>query len=216
SVEAFPNRPFRGEVLKIEPQADTIQSVTMFPVLVRIPNTEGLLKPGMNAEVNIAVGNAEGVLAVPNAALRTERDVASAAGVLGIPDADLQVMMEAARAADAPPATASDTGAAKPLDGAPAQPTREQMMAVFQKQRAGGTLTPEEQQILAAARAAMGGRGGRGGNGGNSQDAMFGGKYVVFALRNGTPTPVFVRTGITDLDYSEVKSGLTAQDSVLM
>lgn len=216
SVEAFPNRPFRGEVLKIEPQADTIQSVTMFPVLVRIPNTEGLLKPGMNAEVNIAVGNAQGVLAVPNAALRTERDVASAAGVLGIPDADLQVMMEAARAADAPPATASDTGAAKPLDGAPAQPTREQMMAVFQKQRAGGTLTPEEQQILAAARAAMGGRGGRGGNGGNSQDAMFGGKYVVFALRNGTPTPVFVRTGITDLDYSEVKSGLTAQDSVLM
>ncbi|MCA9721354.1 MAG: efflux RND transporter periplasmic adaptor subunit, partial [Gemmatimonadetes bacterium] len=138
SVEAFPNRPFRGEVLKIEPQADTIQSVTMFPVLVRIPNTEGLLKPGMNAEVNIAVGNAQGVLAVPNAALRTERDVASAAGVLGIPDADLQVMMEAARAADAPPATASDTGAAKPLDGAPAQPTREQMMAVFQKQRAGG------------------------------------------------------------------------------
>jgi HlyD family secretion protein len=215
SVEAYPNRPFRGQVLKIEPQADTIQSVTMFPVLVRIPNSDGLLKPGMNAEVNIAVGNAPGVLAVPNAALRTERDVASAAGVLGIAEADLQVMMEAARAADAPPANASDTGAAKPLDGAAAAPTREQMMAVFTKQRAGGTLTPEEQKIMAAAQAMRSG-GGRGGNGGGSQDTMFGGKYVVFALRDGKPTPVYVRTGITDLDYSEIKSGLTAQDSVLL
>jgi HlyD family secretion protein len=37
---------------------------------VRINNRDGLLKPGMNAEVNIAVGSVSGVLAVPNAALR--------------------------------------------------------------------------------------------------------------------------------------------------
>ena len=28
--------------------------------------------------------------------------------------------------------------------------------------------------------------------------------------------PVYIRTGLTDLDYSEVTSGLTAQDSVLV
>ncbi len=100
TVEAFPNRPFRGEVLKIEPQADTIQNVTMFPVLVRIPNADGSLKPGMNAEVKINVGRADDVIAVPNAALRTERDATSAGTVLGIGEEDLQVMLADARGRD--------------------------------------------------------------------------------------------------------------------
>ena len=90
TVDAFPNRPFHGEVLKIEPQAQTEQNVTMFPVLVRIDNREGLLRPGMNAEVEIHVGEREGVLAVPNAALRTQRDVGSAAQVLGLDPAQVQ------------------------------------------------------------------------------------------------------------------------------
>src|SRR3989442_14495285 len=56
----------------------------MFPVDVNILNPEHLLKPGMNTEVEIHVGQRQGVLAVPNAALRTQRDVASAASVLGL------------------------------------------------------------------------------------------------------------------------------------
>ncbi|MBA3259056.1 MAG: efflux RND transporter periplasmic adaptor subunit, partial [Gemmatimonadales bacterium] len=51
TVDAFPNRPFQGDVLKIEPQALTEQNVTKFPVQVRIDNRQGLLRPGMNAEV---------------------------------------------------------------------------------------------------------------------------------------------------------------------
>ena len=70
TVDAYPNRTFDGTVLKIEPQAQTEQNVTVFPVLVRIDNKEGLLRPGMNTEVEIHVGQREGVLAVPNAALR--------------------------------------------------------------------------------------------------------------------------------------------------
>mgnify|MGYP002622539041 FL=1 len=201
TVEAYPNRPFRGEVLKIEPQADTIQNVTMFPVLVRINNADNLLKPGMNTEVNISVGRADSVMAIPNSALRTERDVESAASVLGIDPADLQVMLEQARSQ---PATDGDTGAAGALRDtarASAAPTREQMMAVFAKQRSGQQLTAEEQAIMAAARAQMGGgRGNRGG--GSSQDAMFGGRYVVFALRGGKPTAGHVQTGSTDRDCS--------------
>jgi HlyD family secretion protein len=83
TVDAFPNRPFEGKVLKIEPQAITEQNVTMFAVLVRIDNRAGLLRPGMNSEVEIHVGEREDILAVPNAALRTPRDVGSAAEVLG-------------------------------------------------------------------------------------------------------------------------------------
>ena len=77
AVASYPNQPFEGDVLKIEPMAETQQNVTMFPVLIRIPNTDGLLRPGMNAEVEINIGSRQGVLAFPNAALRTDRDVGS-------------------------------------------------------------------------------------------------------------------------------------------
>src|SRR5918992_4034829 len=99
TVDAFPQRPFSGTVLKIEPQALTEQNVTMFPVLVRIDNKEGLLRPGMNAEVEIHVGRRDDVLAVPNAALRTQRDVGSAAQVLGLSPENVQKQLAAQRAA---------------------------------------------------------------------------------------------------------------------
>src|SRR5439155_854044 len=63
---------------------------------------EHLLKPGMNAEVEVHVGQRQGVLAIPNSALRTQRDVASAAQVLGLDPNDVQAQLAAAPAA--PPA----------------------------------------------------------------------------------------------------------------
>lgn len=203
TVEAFPNRPFRGQVLKIEPQADTIQNVTMFPVLVRIPNTDGALKPGMNAEVRINVGQAEGVIAVPNAALRTERDVTSAATVLGIGEADLQQMLATAKAAATPATPTPDTARGDTLARSGVTPA-----SVGSTQRnAGASGAPSRGQ----AGAQPGGAAGRMGGGRGA-----GGQYIVFTLKGGKPTPVYVRTGITDLDYTEVKSGLAVGDSVLM
>jgi hypothetical protein len=71
--------------------------------------------------------------------------------------------------------------------------------------------------MMQRARSATGnGRGGNRGGASGGQDALFGGRYIVFALREGKPTAVWVTTGITDLDWSEVKSGLTEQDSVLL
>src|SRR5258708_27287579 len=81
--------------MKNEPQATVQQNVTMFNVLIRIPNPNHLLKPGMNTEVEIHVGRRDNVLAVPNAALRTQRDVASAAQVLGLDPNDVQQQLAA-------------------------------------------------------------------------------------------------------------------------
>jgi hypothetical protein len=98
-------------------------------------------------------------------------------------------------------------------------------MAIFQKQRGGGTLTASEQAIMAQMRQRLGGSGGAGGadNGGQrrrqfgaNSNFQYGGNYIVFVLRNGQPTPVSVRTGFTDMDFSEVLSGLTDQDTVLL
>ncbi len=193
TVDAYPNRPFEGTVLKVEPQAITEQNVTMFPVQVRIDNRGGLLRPGMNSEVEIHVGEREGVLAVPNAALRTQRDVGSAAQVLGLsPEAVQQEL-----AAQAP---ARGRGAASGAGG----------QAAMGGSAAGGA--PADSARSDRSRRAAGPGAGRG----RSADPSFGGRYIVFVMRPDGPTPVWIRTGLTDLDYSEVVDGLQASDSVLI
>lgn len=242
TVDAYPNQPFEGEVLKIEPKAETQQNVTMFPVLVRIDNRRGLLKPGMNADVEIHIGRRDGVLAVPNAALRTQRDVSSAGQVLGIGAEELQrLLAEAQQRADSARQAAARTPAANGEAAAPAAAARPagntmttpdgrtiqlpegvteaQVREIFRKRFSGGQLTPEEQRVMTQLQSAMGG-GRRGGGArpraGSGNDFQFGGNYIVFVLRDRKPVPVMVRTGLTDLDYSEVVSGLDATDSVLV
>lgn len=89
-VEAYPGRTFRGRVVKIEPQAVVEQNVTMFPVLVDLPNPERLLKPGMNAEVGIEVANRERVVAVPNSAVTSLRDAPAAGTALGLEEKEVR------------------------------------------------------------------------------------------------------------------------------
>jgi HlyD family secretion protein len=84
SVEAFPNQSFDGVIEKIEPQAVVEQNVTMFPVIVSLDNSSGLLKPGMNAEVEIFIDEARDVLLVPNNAIVRAEDVGPAAMALGL------------------------------------------------------------------------------------------------------------------------------------
>lgn len=84
TVDAYPDRPFRGSVEKIEPQAVVLQNVTMFPVLVAVSNREGLLMPGMNGEVSVLVERRENVVSVPNDAVRPPRDIDAAAAALGL------------------------------------------------------------------------------------------------------------------------------------
>ena len=95
TVAAYPNQPFDGEVVKIEPQAVLEQNVTMFAVLVSIRNPEGLLKPGMNAEVEVSVALSEDVLTVPVMALRTARDLSTTAGLIDMDEQDLRARLAA-------------------------------------------------------------------------------------------------------------------------
>ncbi len=96
-VAAFPNQPFTGQVLKIEPQAIIDQNVTMFPVIIRLQNQDRLLRPGMNAEVNINIAHAENVVAVPTIALRNDKDIPAAALMLGIPEEILRTTITESR-----------------------------------------------------------------------------------------------------------------------
>lgn len=90
-VEALPDRTFRGVVEKIEPQATVQQNVVMFPVVVQLDNAEGLLKPGMTAEVTITIAERPNVLTLPNNAVVNFTELAAAASVLGIPAEDAEL-----------------------------------------------------------------------------------------------------------------------------
>jgi HlyD family secretion protein len=251
TVDAFPDRKFEGSVLKIEPQATVNQNVTMFPVLVRLANPGHALKPGMNGEVEVHVGNRQDVLAIPYAALRTQQDVASAATVLGLDPQDVQQQLAMAEQgagrtpgrgeAAANPGPSDSTGARR--DSTQAQPPaggggtmtlpngstvtlppgvkEADVRAVMQKRMSGQDLSDDDRalmrKVFARAGGGSGGGGRMGGGGfGGRQTRALASNYIVFVLRNGKPTPVQIRTGLTDLDYVEVLSGLNEGEKVLL
>jgi HlyD family secretion protein len=102
SVASFPGTRFAGSIEKIEPQATVEQNVTLFPVLISLPNEEHLLRPGMNVEARFEVARRDRVLTVPVTALRTERDVATTAAILGLAKDALQAQLVAAGVAEQP------------------------------------------------------------------------------------------------------------------
>jgi RND family efflux transporter MFP subunit len=229
TVDAYPNRPFDGTVVKIEPQAQVVQNVTMFPVLVNIPNPQRLLRPGMNTQLRIHTGQREGVLAIPNAALRTQRDVSSAASVLGL---DLQTIQEqlaaAAPGTDQASASAGGDGGAHPATPAGAAPatfttpsgrvitlpagvTAAQVQAAIAKRMSGAAPSATERALLAR----VFGQAQRPGAGGSARNPGAG-SYVVFALRAGKIVAVPITVGLTDQDHIEVRNGLTDRDTVLV
>ncbi|MGH7511550.1 MAG: efflux RND transporter periplasmic adaptor subunit [Gemmatimonadales bacterium] len=227
TVDAYANRTFEGTVLKIEPQAQTQQNVTVFPVLVRIHNENGLLRPGMNTEVEIHVGQRDSVLAVPNAALRTQRDVGSAALVLGLSASDVQRQLAASAGQ-----TGSSVGASPRTPGEAGDSTGRGPRDSTRRTVPDSVRRLPRDSMPARAGAAgrapnsgagfQGGGGFQGSQGGGQRGAgrrnrgtdASGGRYIVFVRRNGAPTPVWIRTGLTDLDYSEVIHGLSQGDSV--
>jgi HlyD family secretion protein len=70
SVDAYPDREFRGKVAQIRLNATVNQNVVTYPVIVDVPNEDLLLKPTMTANVTVDVATVKDVLRVPNAALR--------------------------------------------------------------------------------------------------------------------------------------------------
>ncbi len=116
TVTSFPNQPFDGEVLKVEPQAEAEQTVTTFSVLMVLSNESGLLRPGMNADVEIRVAAVENVVAVPTAALRTMRDIPVAAQLVGMTAQEVRRVLEQQTAQVGGPPPAGRPGASRGSD----------------------------------------------------------------------------------------------------
>lgn len=155
TVAAYPNQPFEGKVAKIEPKAVEDQTVTTFSVLIILDNESGLLRPGMNADVEIRIAERRDVVAVPTIALRTDKDIPVSGMLVGLSDAEVRAQLSN---------SSEDSGPVAQPEGA----------------------------------------------------YQFTSRYWVFLDEPSGPRAVTVNSGLTDLDYSEVLSGLDEGDRVLL
>lgn len=76
TVDAFPNRTFFGEVLKIRLNATMSQNVVTYIAEIGTDNSDETLLPYLTANVEFILAERDNVLAVPNSALRFTPDAA--------------------------------------------------------------------------------------------------------------------------------------------
>ena len=234
-VEAYPGRPFIGRVSKIEPQAIVDQNVTMFPVLVLLDNEHRLLKPGMNAEVQIEIARRQNVVTVPSAAVVGMRDVVAAGAVLGL---DEQTVRAALRAGGGPAAGSerragggaqATNGDGEDFEAADGQAGEEpsglsaDCAALRERIQAGGAaaLTGAERARMRECRQAMRPQGvpgtPRDGDPAQSGDVEFRPRPAfVFVMTPEGPRPRRVVIGVNDWDHTEVVRGVEPGEQVVL
>ena len=71
TVDAYPEELFdQGKIVQVRLSSTEQQNVITYPVIVETPNTDLKLLPGMTANLSFQIKKREGVVRVPNAALR--------------------------------------------------------------------------------------------------------------------------------------------------
>jgi HlyD family secretion protein len=240
SVDAFPDRRFEGKVQQVRLDATNTANVITYPVVVSVDNADLSLLPGMTVNAEIEVSHRDGVLRVPNAALRykpADDVVASATATRsgggladelpGIAaelkltgaqqaafDAALAAMRErfAARAA----AAKSDTGGSALFGRGPGGPTP------GGGNRNGGNDGAIRQRMLerygqqfAEFRATLTAEQQAQWDGALS--ALVGARRApVYKLVDGKPQPVTVRIGVSDGSFTEVIGDLHEGDVIVV
>jgi len=243
-VDAYPNRTFQGKVEKIAPQATVQQSVTMFPVLIRLDNRDGALMPGMNTDVSILIEQADNVLAIPNDAVRSVREAATAATALGLDPQKVRASLASQRGGGGSGAS----GGASPVTVTQAQcDTVERVLSAHPASQAALTKYRQQMRVdstrAAALRASIkattdslkldqsvvrGCMQLRRSSAGGPALAMGGGDEepapgntrphpgLVFVAANGTFEPRIAMLGVGNYDVTQVLSGLKEGDNVAL
>ncbi|HNR50973.1 MAG TPA: efflux RND transporter periplasmic adaptor subunit [Deltaproteobacteria bacterium] len=70
SVDAYPGRSFPAEIIQVRYSAKSEGGVVTYETVLRVDNSELLLRPGMTATADITVNRVENAVLVPNSALR--------------------------------------------------------------------------------------------------------------------------------------------------
>ncbi|MFW6193066.1 MAG: efflux RND transporter periplasmic adaptor subunit [Gemmatimonadota bacterium] len=216
TVEAYRDQSFRGEVEKIEPQATVEQNVTMFPVLSRIENEDRVLRPGMNADVEIVVGRKEDVLALPNSGIKMPDEARRLVEALELdpslleqdhpepPDRDDGPDDDGERADDA------DDADEPPDDGLPTAGEIRSMSPDERKELFESLSEGERRRLMQRMRQAAQEAQGRPGGDDSPTEA-----FVFVRDDEGRLTLRPVLVGLSNFEHTEVAAGLEEGDTVV-
>ncbi len=200
TVDAFPNRTFRGVVSQIRNSPKTTQNVVVYDTMIDVRNTDLKLKPGMTATVSITIANHVGALKIPNSALRAR-----------IPDSLIPAKPAAAPVPGAAPAP-------KPLTDDERRAQFQELMRDAGFVRGNGPPSPE---VITRIKELAKERGielpaGRFG-GGDSNAPVTRTLYTLTRTESEPPRvdAATVKLGITDGTYTEILEGLKEGDQVI-
>ena len=224
TVDSFPGRTFRGEVAQVRKAAQVVQNVVTYIAVIRTSNPDLNLFPGMTANVRVTIATREGVLKVPNAALRYRPP--GAADVASAPPTDggtpVTPLDDSAKAKSKGKGQNVAERLTKALGLSPEQRTRVEAISnetrdkvralqtddaaerrrevarlrAESRARIAEVLTPKQREAFEAMAPAGGGRGAR----------VTSGRVWVPAA-DGSPRAVPIRLGLTDGTFTEVVSG---------
>ena len=244
TVDAFPDRTFTGRITQVRKAATVTNNVVTYKVIVGADNPRQQLLPGMTANVNIVLGEKDGVLRVNNSALRFNppgvepAQAGGAGGGFGNALAGRLDTLAAELKLDANQRKAVET-AMQDMQAAMAQARegfqggggfgfpggnpRERIQQMRQRMtnQLTGVLSPEQmaafEQSLGGGGGGFGGGPGGGPGGGRDPEAAGMRPGQVWVLENGTPKSVRVLVGLSDGQFTEVRSdALKEGDEVIV
>jgi HlyD family secretion protein len=202
TVDAFPNRQFRGRVSLIRNAPLTVQNVVTYETIIDVSNDDQKLRPGMTANVSVIVARRPGALRIPNNALRVR-----------LPDV-------------APPRVAATGKDAAPSAKPATRPATEEERRALMREAGytpGGPPSPEVRDRMRQLATERGlelparGGGGRGEERASVSDAPV--TRTLYRLIGEGPTArpeaVEVKLGISDGTQTEVLAGLAEGDRVI-
>lgn len=215
TVDAYTDQQFVGKVQQVRNNPTTVQNVVTFATIIGVKNDDLKLKPGMTANVSITTARRDGVLRVPNAALRFRPpDDAMVAGAPAGP--------EGTATNTAPAAVAPGPGGGRGDLASMPEDVRRRMLERFDKNGDGQLDESERAAMREGWRGRGGGRaGGEGGPGGERlgarESSVAGATKTVYVIdaaavqdgrAKGELRASTVTTGISDGAYTEVASGI--------
>lgn len=246
TVDAFPDRQFRGTVSQVRLSATNTNNVITYPVVVAVDNSDQVLLPGMTTNAEIEVSRRDNVLKAPNAAMRFKPPVEDPA------QAQAQSQQRGGGMSEELPAIA----ASLKLDAAQ-QAVFDDALTKMRERIAARTAAPTQGQNGGAA--LFGGGGGRPGGGGgqssgggnNASGAMrqrmlerfnqqFAGfraalsesqrqqwdaavnalvgarRAPIYVLADGKPKQIMVRVGASDGSSTEIIGDIKAGQEVII
>ena len=224
TVDAFPQRRFRGSVRQVRFAPTTNQNVVNYATVVEVSNADLKLRPGMTANANILIAENKDVLRIPNAALRFR------------PPPGAVIHGETNAPAEKSKVELATSGPMAGLPVPPWQSKGERRRPTDEERTAyEASLTPEQKQkyqevvaAMRAARAAQGDGGSGAGTGGGESPRRTeptGPRSVtIYVLEKETSAtgeksllkPVTVKVGISDGANTEVLEGLKEGEMVVI